>query len=94
MALAKLGRCLALDGDATGRRPFQRGHETKDRALAATGRPEQCDELARSNGQVDIDQRRQLPSVAEAEGLADAIDANGGLVGHGCLRTASALVGP
>ena len=60
---------LAVQQDASGIGPFERGHLAQQRALAAAAAPDDGDEFARRQRQVDLSQH-----LARTIGLVQALD--------------------
>ena len=67
-----LGGRLAVDPDVAGRRLDEVGDQPQQRRLAAPRRPDQADELAGRDGEVDVDERVDLAGRAGVEHLAGA----------------------
>ena len=70
---------------AAGPRRFQARDQPQQGRLAAAGRPEQRDELARLDGEADVVEHRQRGAV-EVEGVADMLDIERGAGGGSCDR--------
>jgi hypothetical protein len=68
----RTGEVLAVEPDATGGRRLQARNAAQQGGLAAARWPEQADQLAVRELEIDIDQRREL-----AERLAHMVDAQG-----------------
>ena len=56
----RIGEVLAVEPDAAGGRRLEARRSAQQRGLAAARRPEQADELAVRELEIDIDQRREL----------------------------------
>ena len=86
---------LAVDGDRAARRRGQVGDDPQQRALAAARRPDERDELAAPDGQVDapqgLDGRRALAArlerLADVAQLDDDVDGAGSGDGSWVMRT-------